>query len=830
MAQEIYYTSAPEGLRPGDHGFCTVAATPGIPRRLLERLEALSGYRHHVEPRARSGRNPTCHAHWLLRLESREYHVLSRICDAGLDYTNRTNALAHHVVLETSELAAAGPAWLLSQPGLMIEQWQGHVGSIIRSIPLPQGDIPPAPCTRWQQALGEAGWAGVVAEALSTDSRRPICLLFDQDEPVLPLIAEVLALLPAASRWRATFNTYFTSLPGDVTCQWRCCIAGTPAAAAAVRYAATGLLIDLSQPHTLGPIPQSPWVTAARNGTLGPLSPSSPAVTLATSAKPVAPAPPKPTRITAPKPPASLTPQPYDLQTPQEIPAHPEELSATDVTASAPQPDISWVAERRKANQRLLLWLYGVACLTIAAGAYLAYWAYRSSSQRPLPPVPPRPVAPISLPTLPPPPATVAVTPRSVPTTIHLPQTPAPIVEVLKPAAPTPPPAPQTILLDAPLPAPGPGKAIGDIEQSVPIDAARFDDLANASSLTPRFPGNHPQWLFNAEGVNGSFILADDTTANTASFSLQWRDGGSAASPLPIVSVTLDKRPPKLSYRWSSSSMILRPEIASLAYWLLQNSPLVVDTPDHKRPQRIAFAPLRMPPTSLTDPAFDPAWPSELPFPEHLSLAASSPKGWVATSGPDAREVPPGRTSAIVVHTLRLEKPASGVASTAIPHFTLRFSSSGRILQCDLKQVVSDIEAKLAKTQSDSRQIQEEIQRENDLFTPETNALKGRLKQWQDQQFATRATTTPATTDGVPLTPEQLALQIEVVTKEVQERETALASALAPLQSRLKEYDARSLAYREALNAYSELKEVELVVSLPQGLPVGTLRLTRDRE
>ena len=60
MSHEIYYTSAPEGLKRGTSGFCTVAASENIPRPLLERLEQrFSAYRHHfamnMQARGRCG-------------------------------------------------------------------------------------------------------------------------------------------------------------------------------------------------------------------------------------------------------------------------------------------------------------------------------------------------------------------------------------------------------------------------------------------------------------------------------------------------------------------------------------------------------------------------------------------------------------------------------------------------------------------------------------------------------------------------------------------------------------------------------------------------------
>ena len=41
---ELFYTSAPRGLRPGSSGFCTVSMTSGMPPTLISRLESLSSY------------------------------------------------------------------------------------------------------------------------------------------------------------------------------------------------------------------------------------------------------------------------------------------------------------------------------------------------------------------------------------------------------------------------------------------------------------------------------------------------------------------------------------------------------------------------------------------------------------------------------------------------------------------------------------------------------------------------------------------------------------------------------------------------------------------
>jgi hypothetical protein len=50
MGQEILYTSAPQGLRAGASGFCTVGSTAGMEPNLAEFLEGFSGYPHPFKP------------------------------------------------------------------------------------------------------------------------------------------------------------------------------------------------------------------------------------------------------------------------------------------------------------------------------------------------------------------------------------------------------------------------------------------------------------------------------------------------------------------------------------------------------------------------------------------------------------------------------------------------------------------------------------------------------------------------------------------------------------------------------------------------------------
>lgn len=264
MSLELLYTSSPKGLQTGSRGFCTVACTQGMPTPLIEKVESLSGYRPLFPPSdAKALQNPIAWSHVRLLLGGKSYSVLSRVCFAGLDYTDRTNKFAHHVLLEAHELPAGGPAWLLRQPAFLESRWDGQVRWIPSGRAVPRGDQPPAVCKEWQRLTGDAGWAGAVAESFLKNPDRPVYFLFEPGMDLLPLVAEALALLPPDQRWNVGFSTYMTGLPTGMTCPWR----GVPRAsedAATARRLPGALVIDLCDQASKAV--GGPLVEAARTG------------------------------------------------------------------------------------------------------------------------------------------------------------------------------------------------------------------------------------------------------------------------------------------------------------------------------------------------------------------------------------------------------------------------------------------------------------------------------------------------------------------------------------------------------------------------------------
>jgi hypothetical protein len=235
---------------------------------MAEKLEALGGYRPVYDVGSPSAHdNPPAFAHWRLNIAGRFYSVLSHVCFAGADHQGRFNKFAHHLVLDSSEQVAAGPAWVMMQPGVMERRWTGDPRALPVGKTIPDGANPLRLCQGWAELTGDAGWAGMLANAYMQDASKPAYVIYRPGTDMVSLINEALTLLPEGARWRVTFSTYFDTLPAGLTCGWRCVVAGTPAARSAAANATSGVVIDLTT--KLGQAPANKYVQMARTGEPG---------------------------------------------------------------------------------------------------------------------------------------------------------------------------------------------------------------------------------------------------------------------------------------------------------------------------------------------------------------------------------------------------------------------------------------------------------------------------------------------------------------------------------------------------------------------------------
>jgi len=700
MGFEIYYTSAPEGIRSGTSGFCTVAASENIPKSLWDRLETLSAYRHN------GGVNPVSLGHCILTVAGRTYHVLSRVCDAGVDHTQRTNSFAHHLVLEQREMEAAGlgPAWMLRQAGVMASGWDGRVGNLpARMLPTGADDAGSRVCRRWEQVTGDAGWGGHLAELFAKSPTKPVCILFPSagaladGEEMVELLGEALALLPPAARWNVTFNTYFTSMPTSATCLWRCCLAGTPAAELGKRYAATGLILDLTDRARLPGVPgNGALVNAARSGQL-PEQPRPASVS---------------TRPTASKAPAN-TPASREKPAPrqwmnqdvvdEEIYAESGELGFADDTAGtvssagaaeARPPKSDWkksgirdteralqaaeraVQETAERRRRQVMWLFGTALAAIGLGMGAIYVASR---RLPSPPPPLTPTVSEPKPLVNPEP--VSIEPQTQTPTIT-PQTPTALAPSETPSPVTQPPGnlfgnepqvhfPETLAALVTLERPIVGTGIGERVQKLAIKREEVNPAA-VTGLHLILPGSESglpadDSTFTSEDA-GALLTAPGKEKGTVA--LLWKKSSDTGAGMEVLAVAFDRSQPALEIRWHSSMLLKNAPLLGYYFWMLQSSTVELE----RRPaaggaaatQQVRFKPFDAGKQNFEDAQMQVRWPVELPkgvtitSPEKGSLA----EGWTASWYTDWEEKDSAlRTTENASQVIKFKRPsASGGA------------------------------------------------------------------------------------------------------------------------------------------------------------------------
>ncbi|HEX4265985.1 MAG TPA: hypothetical protein VH597_16745 [Verrucomicrobiae bacterium] len=235
MPQQLIYTSAPRGVVAGRSGHCTVARSAAMREALMLQLEKLSYYQHLS---LSGGQERPIHCCRLLDIRGSRYHVLTRIQDAGLDFTGRTNFVAHHLIFAPEE------ARQFASPPVILGAWSGWVNSWNKepelfnqedwsSLAALAGGVR-VPAVRWQQVTGDAVNGYGLLEARVGSAFRVDGMT---DEQVLGLFAESLELLDLrdqrrdfhASAWQYTFTTSMQEQDNPADFRWRCLHSDNPA-------------------------------------------------------------------------------------------------------------------------------------------------------------------------------------------------------------------------------------------------------------------------------------------------------------------------------------------------------------------------------------------------------------------------------------------------------------------------------------------------------------------------------------------------------------------------------------------------------------------------
>ena len=255
MAFQLIYTSAPRLLQAGRTGFGTVAKHPAIRGGLQSEIERFSQFSRQEGLKM----DRVIFQYRCLSITGAGFHVISRLKDAGSDYTGRTNHIAHHVIFTSAEAHAATVAGItpadvifnLNARMFWCDSW--HVAPIEfgpeEEISLTSlSPVISLPATYWHELTGTPDSATILAPGQTAES----CWVIyapGHGEQLLALLGESLLLHP--NPWRVSFANEFQPTDRVEEIAWRGIPTDSPLCLTASQSVRP--ILDLTRLETLPP-------------------------------------------------------------------------------------------------------------------------------------------------------------------------------------------------------------------------------------------------------------------------------------------------------------------------------------------------------------------------------------------------------------------------------------------------------------------------------------------------------------------------------------------------------------------------------------------------
>ncbi len=350
MAWQLIYTSASRLLEAGLTGFGTVARHRAIPPLVVKAVERISQFaRLPGYDQAR-----IIFSHRILTVGGSRFHVLSRLRDAGSDYSGRTNHIAHHVIAPASEIAQIAPGAVTPADVLMqmtwLDRWDRTPEWLESSEEIPLTNFSTAPDAEraWETVTGNAEHRWLLVNGPAS---KGCCLITPSHARLLPLLTASQHCQTSAQSWQTGFTTALQPTDDLGDYRWM----GVPADAPlrTILESSGRPVLDLTSTATL-PEPEIPRSTS-----------SSPARVARASS------PPTPTagKYTPPPPPHTLS----GINNPPSV---------SDGRKHIP------FGRRRKEAKAPRSWLPALVAIVVIAGGAAAYFLSRKQSPAPANSVP----------------------------------------------------------------------------------------------------------------------------------------------------------------------------------------------------------------------------------------------------------------------------------------------------------------------------------------------------------------------------------------------------------------------------------------------------------
>lgn len=261
MAFQLVYTSAAKLLDAGRSGYGTVARSKSISPLVVSAIERVSQFAN----LRGLDRNRVIYVHRRITAGSNRFHVLTRIVDAGADYTGRTNHLAHHLVISQEEAAKAAARGVTPADVLRQFQWLGRWDGNARFFDASE-DVPLESFRPNGKNSGGKSWSAITgnpahSRLLSFEGApRTGVLIVPERGDSLALLAEALVGFGPQS-WSRSFTTSLETTDELSELEW---IITTPSAFQEIQpRCGSRTQFDLTKPGTL-PSPPAPVAAASQ--------------------------------------------------------------------------------------------------------------------------------------------------------------------------------------------------------------------------------------------------------------------------------------------------------------------------------------------------------------------------------------------------------------------------------------------------------------------------------------------------------------------------------------------------------------------------------------
>lgn len=201
MIHEVICAQADRGFFKGTSGFCPVAVTDGTPLSHIQLLADIAKRQVEKAPKE-SPFSQQMFCHFPITLQSKVYHLISRGFHNRHESNGAKSWTIHQFLVENVKTLSAGPAWLLSNDAIWIEQWDSDP-QLLKPREIEGRMLSPRICESWSKVTGDSGWAGTALEAWQKSKAFGLVVQPDTKPTiVVDMLVEAQSLMEPMLRWQ----------------------------------------------------------------------------------------------------------------------------------------------------------------------------------------------------------------------------------------------------------------------------------------------------------------------------------------------------------------------------------------------------------------------------------------------------------------------------------------------------------------------------------------------------------------------------------------------------------------------------------------------------